>query len=110
MLISSSWGPTRLPKVAPDFAAPGVRVGGIYPEGYGTMTGTSVAAAVTAGAAALMLEWGIIKNNLPSMNGEIIRTLFIGGAARGKNIDYPNNQWGYGKLDLYGTFNYLKNK
>ena len=110
LLISSSWGPTRLPKVAPDFVAPGVRVGGIYPEGYGTMTGTSVAAAVTAGAAALMLEWGIIKNNLPSMNGEIIRTLFIGGAARGKNIDYPNNQWGYGKLDLYGTFNYLKNK
>lgn len=110
LLISSSWGPTRLPKIAPDFVAPGVKVGGIYPEGYGTMTGTSVAAAVTAGAAALMLEWGIVKNNLPSMNGEIIRNLFIGGAARGDNLDYPNNQWGYGKLDLYGTFNYLKNK
>lgn len=108
LLVSSSWGPTRLPKIAPDFVAPGVRVGGIYPEGYGSMTGTSVSSAVTAGAAALMLEWGIIKKNMPGMNGDIIRSLFIGGAVREQNLEYPNNKWGYGKLNLYNTFNYLR--
>ena len=110
LLVSSSWGPTRLGKPAPDFTAPGVQVGGIYPEGFGTMTGTSVSAAVTAGAAALMLEWGIIKGNMQNMNGELIRSLFIGGARRENNLTYPNNKWGYGKLDLYGTFEYLINR
>ena len=86
LLASSSWGPTRLGKTAPDFTAPGVQVAGIYPDGFGTMTGTSVSAAVTAGAAALMLEWGIVKGNMPNMNGEVIRNLFIGGAARESNI------------------------
>ena len=109
LLVSSSWGPTRLSVFSPDLVAPGVRVGGIYPEGYGTMTGTSVSAAVTAGAAALLMEWGIIKGNMPSMNGEIIRSLLIGGASREPNITYPDNKWGYGKLNLYGTFNYLRN-
>ncbi len=110
LLASSSWGPTRLGKTAPDFTAPGVQVAGIYPDGFGTMTGTSVSAAVTAGAAALMLEWGIVKGNMPNMNGEVIRNLFIGGAARESNITYPNNKWGYGRLDLYGTFEYLRNR
>ena len=108
LLVSSSWGPTRSAKTAPDLTAPGVRIGGIYPEGEGVMTGTSVSAAVCAGAAALLLEWGIVKGNMPSMNGDIIRSLLIGGAARGQCIIYPNNQWGYGKLDLYNTFQYLR--
>lgn len=110
LLVSSSWGPTRLSVFSPDLVAPGVRIGGIYPEGYGTMTGTSVSAAVTAGAAALLMEWGIIQGNMPSMNGEIIRSLLIGGASRDANLSYPNNKWGYGKLNLYGTFNYLRNQ
>lgn len=110
LFIESSWGPTRIGKPAPDFAAPGVQVSGIYPEGIGTMTGTSVSAAVTAGAAALMLEWGILKDNMPNMNGEVIKNLFIGGAVRDSNLYYPNNKWGYGKLNLYGTFEYLVNR
>ncbi len=110
LLVSSSWGPTRQGKPAPDLTAPGVQVEGIYPEGYGSMTGTSVSAAVTAGAAALMLEWGILKGNMPNMNGELIRNLFIGGARRESNLSYPNNKWGYGKLNLYGTFEYLINR
>lgn len=108
LLVSSSWGPTRSAKPAPDLVAPGVRIGGLYPEGEGSMTGTSVSAAVCAGAAALLLEWGIVKGNMPSMNGDIIRSLLIGGGARQQGIIYPNNQWGYGKLDLYNTFQYLR--
>ena len=109
LFSSSSWGPTRLPRISPDIVAPGVRIGGIYPEGTGTMTGTSAAAAVTAGAAALLMEWGIVKGNIPGMNGDIIRNLLIGGASRQDNMEYPDNKWGYGRLDLYGSFNYIRN-
>ncbi len=110
LYIASSWGPVLTGRPAPDFTAPGVQVAGFYPEGVGTMTGTSVSAAVTAGAAALMSEWGIIKENMPNMNGEVIRNLFIGGASRDSNLIYPNDKWGYGKLNLYGTFEYLINR
>jgi subtilisin family serine protease len=104
LYVSSSWGPTRLPRIAPDLVAPGVEINGIYPTGYGTMTGTSVSAALTAGAAALMLEWGIVQGNMSSMDGDLIRSLFISGCVRDVNQIYPNNKWGYGKLNLYGTF------
>lgn len=108
LLVSSSWGPTLLPAPAPDIVAPGVRVGGYFPEGSGFMTGTSAAAAVCAGAAALLMQWGVTDGNLPLMNGDVIRSLLIGGAKREGTIDYPDNKWGYGKLDLYNTFNYIR--
>lgn len=108
LYVSSSWGPTRLPRMAPDFVAPGVNVRGIYPTGPGTMTGTSAAAAITAGAVAILLEWGIVQGNLRSMDGDIIRLLLISGCNRDEGILYPNTRWGYGKLDLYGTFFRIK--
>lgn len=108
LFVSSSWGPTRLPRIAPDFVAPGVRVMGIYPTGYGTMSGTSTAAAVASGAAALLMEWGIVKGNMPTINGELIRSLFISGCTRDEDIQYPNIKWGYGKLNLSGTFSTLR--
>ncbi len=108
LYVSSSWGPTRLPRMAPDFVAPGVNVKGIYPMGYGTMTGTSVAAAVTAGATALIMEWAIVDGNIPAMGGDLIKSLLISGCAREGNLEYPNIKWGYGKLDLLGTFTTIK--
>ncbi len=106
--VSSSWGPTRMPRIAPDFVATGVGVRGIYPTGFGTMTGTSAAAAITTGAAALLMEWGIVQNNMPTINGDLIKNLLIGGCTRDEGILYPNNKWGYGKLNLYNTFIYLR--
>lgn len=106
--VSSSWGPTRLPRISPDFVAPGVGIRGIYPTGYGTMTGTSAAAAITAGAAALLMEWGIVKGNMPTINGDLIKNLLISGCIRDPNLTYPNIKWGYGKLNLYNTFASLR--
>ncbi len=108
LYVSSSWGPTRLPRMAPDFVAPGVNVSGIYPTGYGTMTGTSVAAAMTAGATALLLEWGIVEGNIPAMDGDLIRSLLISGCVRDETLQYPNIKWGYGKMNLFNTFLALK--
>jgi subtilisin family serine protease len=64
LFVSSSWGPTRAPAHGSGFCGSGrERASGVYPTGYGTMTGTSVAAAVAAGAAALLMEWGIVQKN-----------------------------------------------
>lgn len=108
LLVSSSWGPTRLPRPAPDFVAPGVNVKGIYPTGYGTMTGTSVAAAVAAGGTALLMEWGIVQGNNIAMDSDLIRSLLISGCERESNLDYPDVKWGYGKLNLFRTFEFIK--
>jgi subtilisin family serine protease len=108
LYVSSSWGPTRVPRMAPDFVAPGVNVRGVYPTGFGSMTGTSVSAAITAGAVALLMEWGMVQGNLKSLDGDVIRLLLISGCQRDEGILYPNTRWGYGKLDLYGTFLKIK--
>ncbi|MBR6527056.1 MAG: S8 family serine peptidase, partial [Lachnospiraceae bacterium] len=68
-------------------------------------TGTSVAAAHMAGAAACLLEWGIVRGNRLWINNNAIRAVLIQGARRNPSLTYPNEQWGYGTLDLYGTFN-----
>jgi subtilisin family serine protease len=105
---ASSWGPTRSPIISPELTAPGVSVAGIYPTGYGEMSGTSVAAAITAGASALMLQWGVVDGNYPTLNNLRIRSFLVQGCTRDANITYPNDQWGYGRLDLMQTFNILR--
>ena len=79
--VSSGRGPTTAQVIKPDFIAPGVniegpRVGG----GLTSFTGTSTAAAITSGAAALLLEWAISKGNFLEMNTRIARGIFIRGA------------------------------
>ena len=108
LFVSSSWGPTKGYRMAPDFVAPGVNVQGVYPTGYGTMTGTSVAAAVTAGACALLLQWGIIRGKEPAMTLDRVKSLLISGCIRQENITYPNTQWGFGMLNLFNVFEFLR--
>ena len=49
LYAKSSRGPAWDGRILPDLTAPGVGVGGIYPYGPGSMSGTSAAAAVLAG-------------------------------------------------------------
>jgi subtilisin family serine protease len=104
LFIHSSWGPSRLPLLSVDLVAPGVNVGAIYPTGPGTMSGTSVANATTAGACALLLQWGIVDGNDIAMSTFQARAYLIRGCVRNENITYPNPQWGYGRLNLLQTF------
>ncbi|MBC7961173.1 MAG: S8 family serine peptidase, partial [Vallitaleaceae bacterium] len=109
LYLGSSRGLTRDLELKPNLVAPGVNVIGPLPGNrYGAMTGTSVSAAITAGAAALMLEWGINYGNDPDMDTQKVLNYLIAGATRSDNLIYPNREWGYGKLNLFGTFEALK--
>lgn len=102
--VGSGRGPTRLGVLTPYFCAPAVGVEALNMRGLTSLTGTSAAAAITAGAAALMLEWGFVRGNDYSLNTTRIITNFIRGTNQRENEIYPNNIWGFGTLDLYATF------
>lgn len=104
LYYQSSWGPTRASVLAPEIIAPGVNIGGYYPTGYGAMSGTSTAAAITAGACALLMQWGIIQENDISLSTYQIKAYLIKGCSRNESMSYPNTQWGYGTLNLLQTF------
>ncbi len=104
----SSWGPSRLPAMLPDFTSPAVMVLGETPLGEGSMSGTSVAAAITAGAAALMLQWGIVEGNDPMLGTYKIKAFLIRGCSRDTTVIYPNTQWGFGRLNLLQTFDLMR--
>lgn len=101
LYLDSGRGYTTDGSIKPDFAAPAVNVEG--PEGM-EHTGTSYAAAITAGAAAMFLEWAVVRGNLPAANTVDVKSEFIRGAVQTPGMLYPNREWGYGKLDLARTF------
>lgn len=104
----SSWGPTRIDPVVPDLTAPGYQIGGIFPTGYGYMSGTSIAAAITSGACALMLQWAIVNGNDYGFGTPAIRAYLIRGCERSNDVNYPNSQWGFGALNLLQAFYYMR--
>lgn len=110
LYLEASRGYTEDGRVKPDLAAPGVNVYGPAvreradaPYGYTRRSGSSIAAAHTAGAAALLMEWSGERR----LSGTQIRRYLIRGAGRNTEQEYPNPSWGYGTLDLYGTFERL---
>lgn len=101
----SGRGYTRDRKQKPDIAAPAQQVSAIDRFGRSSsLTGTSAAASLTAGACALLMEWGIVQRNVPVMDSVTIQRFLIRGARRPDTFTYPNQIWGYGLLDLYGSF------
>lgn len=84
----------------PDLVAPGVNIQA--PDVYGTFTpttGTSFATPIVSGAAALLMEWGIVRGNDPFLYGEKVKAYLRKGARplRGE-MEYPNERVGYGRL------------
>lgn len=96
--------------VKPDFVAPGADLKTAVPGPSGRYTqasGTSLAAAQTAGTAALLFEWAIIRGNEPFFSGNSVKNYLRRGAVRDEEMQYPNPEWGYGRIDLYHTFELL---
>ena len=107
----SSRGYNRMGVIKPEIAAPGVNIKApSLNREYTTMTGTSAAAAHTAGIAALILEWGIVRGNYPDIDTVEVKKFMIRGAKRLPGTIYPNRDWGYGILDVYNVFYYLRSE
>lgn len=105
LYLAASRGYSADGTVKPDLAAPGVDILGPGLRGdFVTKTGTSVAAAVTCGAAALLFEWAIVRENDTYMSGITAKNYLTRGAGRREGEEYPNPEWGYGVLDLYNVF------
>lgn len=90
----------------PDLVAPGVNIQA--PDVYGSftpVTGTSFATPIVSGAAALLMEWGIVRGNDPFLYGEKVKAYLRKGARplRGER-EYPNDRVGYGKLCVAESF------
>lgn len=109
--IHASRGYSRSGQIKPDLAAPGVNILGASVSGrrLTRMSGTSISAAHLAGAAAILLSWGILNANYPYLNTPVLKSIFVRGAQRNPALTYPNREFGYGTLDLYEAFLHLRN-
>ena len=112
LFINSGRGYTRNNLIKPDFAAPGVDLtapaadGPANPaaDGYTTLTGSCAASAITAGATALLVESGLLQNPPRYFTTQEIKSIFLRGTKRSNIYSYPNREWGYGTLNVYGIF------
>lgn len=102
--IGSGRGTAAYYDYKPDIVAPGVNV--LCPalagtDSYGQMSGSSVAAAIAGGGAALILEYGIVKGFYPYMRSYTVKNFMISGADRREGYRYPDALFGYGTLNVY---------
>ena len=111
----SSRGPSLDGRIKPDLAAPGTGIlstraanwaydGGDYPANtnYAFQNGTSMATPLTAGAVALVREWLVdrcgFRGEPPT--AALMKAVITGGA---KGVSKPNNEQGWGRVDLAET-------
>lgn len=97
----SGRGFTRLTgQIKPDIAAPGVNITAPAANGgYQSVTGTSFATPAASGAAALLMQWGIVNGNDPFLYGEKVKAYLRRGARKLPGIaEYPNPMVGFGTL------------
>lgn len=91
-------------RIRPDFAAPGVDVATIS----GRRSGSSIGAALTAGALAQFYQWAVVEGNNPYVKSREVKSFFLRGATRQTGLTYPNRQWGFGQLNIQGAFERMR--
>lgn len=72
-----------------------------------TASGSSAATAIVCGVCALLLQWSILQKNDTTMYTTKMRSYLIYSAYRLPIYEYPNQDIGYGLLNLLNIFNIL---
>ena len=116
IMDGSSRGPVDDGRIKPDVIAPGGYVrsckaqeatdtgGATWTSNwYMEYTGTSMATPNAAGTAALIREYITEIAQRPEPQGALVKALMILGARDVGNRDIPNNDEGWGRIDLKGT-------
>lgn len=107
--INSGRGYTRDGRIKPDYAVPGVMVSGAgLNNEFVVRSGSSVAAGIAAGAAALLMEWVLKQTDSWGVNSSQIRNIILIGAEQRPGAENPNREWGYGPMDLYRSLDILR--
>ena len=102
-------GYTRDSRVKPDITVGGISAKTINPNGdIVEITGASVGGAVLAGCCALVMQWGIVDGNDSTLYSTKMITYLIRGASKREGDNYPNEQWGYGMLNMIGIFDSIR--
>jgi subtilisin family serine protease len=109
MAVESGRGFTADNRIKPNLTTGGVMAltTGLNNENT-LLTGGSVAGAVLCGATLLLLEWGIVLGNDPNIYGPTVISYLTRGTSKRAGDIYPNPQWGYGILNLTGSFENLR--
>lgn len=102
--INSGRGFSRNGKIRPDMSSPGVDISTVS----GSRTGSSLAAALTAGAVSQFMQWAVVERNMEFVNTRAVKSNFIRGAQRMGDTLYPNREWGYGKMNVEGVFDVMR--
>ena len=115
MYYWSSRGPTDDGRIKPDIVAPGDYVrscraqeateapNNINDPWYVEYSGTSMATPAAAGASALVREYLMEIAERPAPQGALVKALLILGAEDMGTRDIPNNDEGWGRLNLVNT-------
>ena len=107
--INSGRGYTRSNIIKPDFASPGVQVTGASLDGrFVKRSGSSIAAGITSGASALIMQWLKEQTKSRSISTSQVANIMILGAEQSVFPEYPNREWGYGTLDVYQSLDRLR--
>lgn len=95
--------------VQPLIAAGGVNALTVNNKGEKVyVSGGSVAAAVVSGCCAMLFQWGIVYNNDPTLYVAKLQTYLIRGVNTRKGDIYPNEEWGYGTINMIKVFDSLR--
>ena len=110
--VRSGRGFSRGSIIKPDLAAPAVDISAVVrglpgEVRLGRITGSSMAAAITAGGVAQFMQWAVTDKHANYLRSSEVKNYLIRGAVRDPGLNYPNQQWGFGKLSIQGVFDSL---
>jgi len=90
LYLNTGRGYARDGYIKPDVAAPAVNVSTIL----GKRSGASMAAAITAGGVAQLMQWAVVEENDILIDSYNVRNYLVRGATRDNALTYPNREWG----------------
>lgn len=109
ILPQSGRGFTRDGRIKPAVTCPAVNV---LTTGLNNnlivVSGMAVAGAFLAGAAALLLQWGIVDKNITDLSPQRPRNIMISSTLKKEEVSYPNPEWGYGVISIEKMFENLE--